>query len=364
MKQFFIKVFDSFVGGIICYLIGLYLYDSKRVYTLPENPKRILVIRPGGIGDMLLLLPTLCALRNKYPEAQIDVLCEQRNVQALELAGIVNVTPVLYNKKPWVFIKELWKNNYDITIDTEQFHKFSAIFAFASGAPIRIGFKIAPKRNPLYTHLVNYDLIGYEADEFFKLLQCLNVDATLKPAITNVIKFAESEDQDSKTIVIHPSASTEYKLWHRTRFVKLFLLIKEKYPDCEPIIVGSQGEREYAMALKYELLAKDIKSTVVNGEYSLSDTAELIHSADLFIGSDSGLAHLTVLLETPSITLFGPSDAKKWGVQNNKHVCIFSKRTCAPCFIFGYQNPCKSKECMRDITVEEVFEAVEKLLDS
>jgi ADP-heptose:LPS heptosyltransferase len=363
MKQFIVKAFDSLVGGIICYFIGLYLYDSKRVYTLPENPKRILVIRPGGIGDMLLLLPSLCALRNKYPEAQIDVLCEQRNVQALELAGLINVTPILYSTKPWVMAKALWLNKYDIAIDTEQFHKFSAIFAFASGAPIRIGFKIAPKRNPLYTHLVNYDLIGYEANEFFKLLQCLSVDVALKPAITNVIKFADGVEQDSKTLVIHPSASTEYKLWHRTRFVKLLLLIKEKYPDCEPIIVGSQSEREYAMSLKYELLAKDIKSTVVNGEYSLSDTAELISNADLFIGSDSGLAHLAVLLDTPSITLFGPSDAKKWGVQNDKHVCIFSKRTCAPCFIFGYQNPCKSKECMRDITVEEVFDSVQNLLD-
>ena len=363
MKQFLIKAFDSFVGGIICYLIGLYLYDSKRVYTLPENPKRILVIRPGGIGDMLLLLPTLCALRNKYPEAHIDVLCEQRNVQALELAGIINLTPIVYNKKPWIFIKELWQNSYDIAIDTEQFHKISAIFAFASGAPIRIGFKIAPKRNPLYTHLVNYDLVGYEADEFFKLLKCLDVDESLKPELTNIIKFDAESKENHKTIVIHPSASTEYKLWHRTRFVKLLLLIKEKYPACEPIIVGSQKEREYAMTLKHEFLAKDIKSTVVNGEYSLSDTAKLISNADLFIGSDSGLAHLAVLLDTPSITLFGPSDAKKWGVQNDKHVCIFSKRTCAPCFIFGYQNPCKSKGCMLDITVEEVFESVEKLLD-
>ncbi len=362
MKQFIIKAFDSLVGGIICYLIGLYLYDSKRVYTIPEKPKRILVIRPGGIGDMLLLLPTLCALRNKYPEAQIDVLCEQRNVQALEMAGIINLTPIVYNIKPWLFLKELWQNCYDIAIDTEQFHKISAIFAFASGAEIRIGFKIAPKRNPLYTHLVNYDLIGYEADEFFKLLKILDVAPTLKPEITNVIKFESLPEKEHKIVVIHPSASTEYKLWHRTRFVKLLLLIKDKYPDCKTFIVGSQKEREYAMMLKHEFLAKDIKSTVVNGEYSLTDTAELINNADIFIGSDSGLSHLSVLLDTPSITLFGPSDAKKWGVQNEKHISIFSKRTCAPCFIFGYQNPCKSRECMLDITVEEVFESVKKLL--
>jgi ADP-heptose:LPS heptosyltransferase len=195
-------------------------------------------------------------------------------------------------------------------------------------------------------------------------LKCLDIDPGLKPELTNIIKFDSSSENEHKAIVIHPSASTEYKLWHRTRFVKLLLLIKDKYPDYTTFIVGSQKEREYAMMLKHEFLAKDIKSTVVNGEYSLTDTAKLISNADLFIGSDSGLSHLSVLLNTPSITLFGPSDAKKWGVQNEKHICIFSKRTCAPCFIFGYQNPCKSRECMLDITVEEVFESVKKLLNT
>ncbi|MDA3798882.1 MAG: glycosyltransferase family 9 protein [Kiritimatiellae bacterium] len=366
MKQLLIKGLDSFVGGIICYIIGLCLYNSKRTQNVPEKPSRILVIRPGGIGDMLLLLPLLTVLRKKFPNAEIHIVCEKRNVQALELADL-NIRPILYNSNPFTFLATIIHTKYDIAIDTEQFHKFSAIFAFLSGAQIRVGFKIAPKRNPLYTHLINYDLIGYEADEFFKLLSCLDIKKDLFPDISNVIKIDDEESKNliaeqGKIIVIHPSASTDYKLWHRTRFAKLLVLMHEKYSDHKIMVVGSQDERQYAVYLRDDLEAKNIDIKVFNGEFSLRETALLINRAELFIGSDSGLAHLAVLLNIPSITLFGPSDAKKWGIQSDRHKCIFSQRTCAPCFIFGYQNPCQSKACMQDIPVDEVFDAVQELI--
>lgn len=363
MKHHIIKALDTLAGGILCYLIGLLSYKANRERQLPETPNRILLIRPGGIGDMLLLLPTIRLLQKRYNDVIIDVICESRNVCALELAEFDNVQPLLYSDNPLHLLLHLYRVSYDMVIDSEQFHRFSAVFAYLSGAPIRIGFKISPRRNPLYTHLVNYDLVGYEAYEFVKLLiepGIIAHDVHLPINILNA-QFDKS-DEENKVIVVHPSASTDYKLWSVANFVQLLVKMHEKFPDYKFVIVGAEYERKYALDLHMQLLAYKIHVSVQNGKLSFKKTAELINNAALFLGSDSGLAHLAVLVDTPSVTLFGPSDVRKWGRQNAKHRCVFSHRSCAPCFIFGYHNPCRSKACMTDISVDDVFAEADSLL--
>jgi ADP-heptose:LPS heptosyltransferase len=164
MNVWVLKFLDATVGGLLCWFGGYWLHWGRResgvsLPGVPADIRRILVIRPGGMGDMVLLLPMLKALRQHYPVAAIDLVCETRNREIPGLAGDP-AELLLYDAHPLQTLVRLIRRRYDLTIDTEQFHYFSAVMTWFSGAPVRIGFKINPGRNPLYTHLINSDLTG------------------------------------------------------------------------------------------------------------------------------------------------------------------------------------------------------------
>ena len=94
----------------------------------------------------------------------------------------------------------------------------------------------------------------------------------------------------------------------------------------------------------------------------LPEVTALIRQARLFVGGDSGLAHLAAAAGTPTVVLFGPSDSKKWGIKDARHKVVCKALPCAPCFIFGYHRPCRDIQCMHRIETDEVFTACASLL--
>jgi len=350
-----IKILDATVGGLLCWVGGHWLHWVRRAAaTESASIRRILVVRPGGMGDMILLLPMLKHLRQRYPDAEIDLVCEQRNREIPGLAG-ESAKLLLYDAHPLRTMLRLLRRQYDLAVDTEQFHNFSAVMTWFSGAPVRIGFKINPGRNPLYTHLVNYDLAGYEADEFIRLLAPLGT--TGKAVVEGCLKAPVTEGE--RLILIHVGASTRYKHWAPEKFAELAKRLTS-LPGTRSFSVGLVGNR------KDKALAETIagisglgeRVKVLAGEMTLSQTAGLIGRAELFIGGDSGLAHLAVALAVPTVVLFGPSDPMKWGARGSRHAVVRKDLACSPCFIFGYHKLCHSIACMGGITVDDVLAAI------
>lgn len=93
------------------------------------------------------------------------------------------------------------------------------------------------------------------------------------------------------------------------------------------------------------------------GELTLAQTAAVIRDASLFVGGDSGLAHVAAALGTPTVVFFGPSDSRKWGARGDKHRIVRRDLACAPCCIFGYHKLCRSVACLQQITADDVFAA-------
>jgi len=120
-------------------------------------------------------------------------------------------------------------------------------------------------------------------------------------------------------------------------------------------LVGGKADAEVAGNIARQSGLGE-RVVVLAGGLSLAQMAGLLQRAALFIGGDSGLAHLAVALGTPTVVLFGPSDPMKWGVRGPRHAVVLKKMSCAPCFIFGYHKPCRSIQCMADISVDDVME--------
>ena len=364
MRVLLLKILDATVGFFLCWATGyclhLFRWQASAAAVRLEDVRRILVIRPGGLGDMLLLQPMLKSLRQHYPAAEIDLVCEKRNQAIPALAGI-SVRVLLYDVAPFRFLSQLRRVRYDIAIDTEQFHYFSAMMAILSRAPVRIGFKISPGRNTLYTHLVNYDLEGYEAGEFMRLLAPLGIKD--EAVVKGCLSLPGRVDARSRAVVIHVGGSSRYKHWETGKFVGLVKRLAGAGGDVSGPIILVGGRREAVLAGEIAMQAGlGDRVRVMAGSLTIQQTADLIGGASLFIGGDSGLAHLAAALGTPTVVLFGPSDHKKWGASGQGNVVVRTELPCAPCFIFGYHKFCHSIDCMAGITVEHVMTAVSHVL--
>lgn len=322
------------------------------------------------MGDMIVLLPVIEMLRRRFPDASVTLICEKRNMEVLRVAGMGKLG-MPYDGNPMGLLLHLARTKYDIALDTEQFHHFSAVFGFLSGAGTRIGFKINPRRNPLYTHLTDYALGGPEGQEFMKLVQPLGIEGEY--GLTGILAEADLElptvfrarltktFADRPFAAVHPCGYTPQKRWPADAFACLVRMLREKH-GIGTVLVGGRGDRSAAESI--EARAKQHHDDVLScaGQLGLSGTAALIRRADVFIGPDSGLAHLAVALGTRTVVLFGPSDHRKWGTEQPRHAIVRKEMPCAPCSIFGYHKPCRDRGCMTGITPEDVLAKVEAVM--
>ena len=123
-----LKTFDAAVGPVLCALLSR-RQDAPERRRLSDFPGgRILVIRPGGIGDAVLLLPMLSALRAAVPESPVDVLCEGRNAPFFGLCPEIDRI-LVYDAHPFSALRALRRVRYAAVLDTAQFHNFSAVLA-------------------------------------------------------------------------------------------------------------------------------------------------------------------------------------------------------------------------------------------
>jgi ADP-heptose:LPS heptosyltransferase len=149
-----LKTFDKITGKI---LVSLLSFLTKKKRRSPEIVKNILFIRPGGIGDAVLLLPSIKILRKHYRDARIDILCEKRNAEIFRLCQGINAL-YLYDKG--LGLLQCLQVSYDIVIDTEQWHRLSAVVAYLTKAPVRIGFD-TNERGKMFTHKIPYSHDNY-----------------------------------------------------------------------------------------------------------------------------------------------------------------------------------------------------------
>src|SRR6185369_8048614 len=161
-----LKLIDRLMGVIVTACL-----PCASVRPFP-TPRRFLLIRPGGIGDAVLLIPTIKALKKAYPECTIDILAEKRNAAIFYLAPGIR-TVYLYDTLAG--LSSVLSSRYDVVIDTEQWYRLSAVVARLVRAPMKIGFG-TNERQRMFTHGIQYDMGTYELDNFLALLKPLRVD--------------------------------------------------------------------------------------------------------------------------------------------------------------------------------------------
>ncbi len=356
-----LKFLDRLIGMPLTSLL-----PSARGSGIPvslEKINKILIIRPGGIGDAVLLLPAVKALREKLPSAKIHVLCEKRNFGIFLLSKAIDKI-YLYDQSVELF--GCLRNNYDVAIDAEQWHRLSAAIAYFTRAPVKIGFDTNERRK-LFTHKIPYSHDDYEVYSFFHLIGPLagkppefniNEPFIAIPDVSPNYQLSVSEKDRGKLIAIFPGASVKERKWEVEKFSKVAKTFMER--GFKIAILGSPADRKDA-----EYITKHTGTCMdLTGRTTLTDAAVILKNSRLLLTADSGLMHIAYAVGTPTVALFGSGIEKKWAPRGDKHTVINKHLDCSPCTKFGYTPPCKHDvECLTAITAEDVIEKMTRLLE-
>lgn len=350
MKIRHIKVLDTSIGffGVLLFPVPFQGNPSPEIYSL-------LLIRPGGIGDAVLLVPMINYLKINYHDCQITILAEQRNASAFSLVS--NINEVLCYDRPRELFRVMRKQ-YDVVIDTEQWHRLSAVVARLVRAPIKIGFDTNERRR-MFTNRIQYDQNAYETDNFLALLGPLGINGkgnignsclSIPPqAVFKAYQLLQPLCSDAY-VVIFPGGSIEEKRWGAERFS----IVSKRLAGIgyRIVVVGGQEDRDTG-----DMIA-GAGGMNLAGMTTLAETAAVISRSCLVISGDSGVLHLAVGLDIPTVSLFGPGNAAKWAPKGEKHIVLNHKLSCSPCTMFGTTPPCPyGVLCMTEITPDEVLAA-------
>jgi lipopolysaccharide heptosyltransferase II len=348
--------------------IGKHLVSSVKKVKIsrrknPPEIRKVLFIRPGGIGDAVLLIPAILALKNKYPDSVIDVLAEKRNHDVFSFCTAISKI-YLYDK-PDQLLSAI-RSDYDVVIDTEQWYRLSAVIARLTGAAVLTGYA-TNERKTLFTHPISYSQDDHEIDSFMHLLfpvigeEVLEVKPpfiSIPDRISEHVKAHIRPLTGKKIVAIFPGGSIREKRWGSDKFHDTAKLLVQKGYGI--VVLGGKEDVSDAIEITWNL------PFVVNlcGELILEESAAVLKEASLLITTDSGIMHIASALGTRILALFGPSNPMKWAPRSEDSIVITKQLMCSPCSKFGNTPRCKyNNACMQQITVNEVYEKAIRLLE-
>jgi ADP-heptose:LPS heptosyltransferase len=375
----FLKRLDRMVGPWLCKHVnprvapaGVGADLRRRATNGPfmsaNSPKRILVVRPGGLGDAVLTFPLIKHLRDFFGDAQIDVLAETRN------AGVYGLNPFvqriyLYDSRPIATFLRLQRAGYDMVVDTEQFHHLSAIMANALQPTYLCGFA-SLSRSRLLTHAVPYEENVYEVFSFLGMAEALSGRmVTFDPNAPFVDIPMELQEWanavldsmgDRAIVTVVPSAGAQNRVWPAERFAEVVQWLAQK---CFFILL--LGGKDASRAAK--TISAGLGRNAVHNMASLTtlpQAAALIKRARVHLSSDTGILHLAYGVGTSTVSLFGPGNHNKWAPRGDRHVVVRAGLPCSPCTQHGISPRCPhGAACISEISVDAVKKALTEVLD-
>ncbi len=358
-----------------------------------NKPKKILIIKPSSLGDVIHALPFLNALKTTFPDSQVDWVISKNLKGILEDNPLINEL-ISLDKDSWKSVKKLpntlselsslrktlKSKHYDMVVDLQGLLR-SGLIAFSTPTTLKIGFDDAREGSRFfYDRKVPVDESAHAVDK------CLEVAKAIK-AETNRVKFPLYADNASKNqirkligttkeyIVIVPSARWTSKRWPAENFAAL---IKKLSIPC--IISGSKGDKRTVQNLinlltentaaasgspiKKKPVKNDGPRKTINlcGKTGLKELTALLAGAKAVVTNDTGPMHIAAALNVPVIAIFGPTDPAKtgpYGWQTSRKLKVV--KTDVPC------SPCRKKRCqelicMNNLSVNAVFRELKEYL--
>lgn len=344
--------------------------------------KNILVINPFGIGDVLFSTPLVCAVKRSFPKGNIAYICNIRTKEILDTNPDISEVFVFERdeyralwkeskskciKKIYAFWKEIKERHFGIVFDLSLGKEY-AFFSWLIGIKDRRGFNYKG-RGRFLTKKIPFDgfndkpIAGYYMDLIETKVKSSMVLVPLSEEIEDMDRFLKQAGVKEQDILvgIAPGGGVSFgrekaycRRWPWQKFAELVNQICRL--DAKVILLWGPGEEE---------LVKNIQETsggnlICSPMTSVREMAALMKRCRLVVCNDGGMLHIAVSQDTPTISIFGPTDEKVYGPypSSDKHIIINSNADCRPCYRRFKLPDCDAKKCMDGISVEIVFSKV------
>ncbi len=336
--------------------------------------QRVLVIRLRSIGDTVLVTPSLFALRRFLPDVQIDILLEDWVAPVLDGSDLVDRVITIPRDRTTArarIARDLRATHYDVVYNLHG-GTTATLLTRATGATHRVGFDHYQYAR-LHNHAAPSSLDIWQRPKLHSVEQQLaligwtGVPVTDRPAtklaVTESALQSVSDklraaglDEGEAFAVVHPAAAFATKQWAAENFARVTEELSAR--GLTPVAIVSQQEKQLAESLVNQSSSRVIALT----DLSLPEVTALTSGARLFVGNDSGIAHIAAAAGAACVVIFGSSNVahwRPWTTQANE--VVLEEMPCQPCpgyFCAEFEKP----ECILRVPVERVVGAIDRVL--
>ena len=389
----------SAVRWVQFYLRGRYdfLMVAARRGPAPQppvhRPRRILVMKLGGVGDVVTATPALRALRKAYPEAHIALLAEQPGLQVVEGSPYVDefleFTQLYRTQRPLGFLRprvlgqalrlarRLLSRRWDLYLELHCFLFRTSVWkpfvgALLSRATVRAGLDSEHRGFFLNVRVPDFRLRPvHHVERMLEVIRALGLpddgprtEVWLGPADRREARalLAAAGLRPGQLLVgVHVGANPDFPLvrsWPRERFARVCDHLQERY-GARVLLTGTAQERE--MVQEVVASARHPEALVdLSGRTSVKVLAAVMEHLDLYVSNDTGAMHIAVAMGVPTVGIFGPGDWQSYGTYppESGFRMVRTPVDCWPC----PRRACLERTCMLGVTVEQVIAEVDAVL--
>jgi heptosyltransferase-1 len=324
------------------------------------DPKKILIVLHGSIGDVVRALPLAHLLRKGFPKAYLAWSIEPASRPLLEGCPAIDEIILFDRRRPWQaswpFLAKIRSRKFDLVLDLQR-HLKSGVISRCTGAPRRIGFHRSDSKE--FNWLFNNLHIGpfgesiSKLDHYLKFADYLGIDRS--PVVWEFALTVEEKVSVAKHLsavrrrfaVLFVGTRWQSKQWFPVQIAECAELLQAIH-QLDVILLGAKEDQ----AIAREAMARAHGPVVdLVGRTSLREAIGIIGSATVAIGPDTGLMHIAAAVGTPVISLWGATDPRRTGPYGFAELVIQGQAACVPC----HRRHCSiGRICMQSITKEQI----------
>ncbi|MCX8082149.1 MAG: glycosyltransferase family 9 protein [bacterium] len=302
--------------------------------------EKVLIIRYGGLGDIITTLPVIQSLKNnRYlviiaSNNRYKKLClKHMNIDGFISVDSTFLLPLFSGEKETNLINFL--KQFDIIISyTDEKEVFSKT--------LKDIFKGRIFFHPVTPEKIKQHIIKY----LLEPIKNLNITISELPLL-KVNPLSEKE-----FFIIHPGSGSPYKNWGKDKFLEVY---KKLSINIRGLILLGYAEKE-----QREFWYNNIPSSNIVESENIEKVLSYVEKTSFYIGNDSGISHLFSAADIPSVVIFGPTSPYIWSPSGKNVRIIYSNIACSPC-IPAKRKLCNDKICLKSISVEDVLNELEML---
>ena len=324
------------------------------------DPKKVLIVLHGSIGDVTRAVPLANLIRRGYPKATLAWAVEPLASPLLEHHPAVDEV-ILFDRRHWwknfgPFLRRIRSERFDLVLDLQR-HLKSGLVSWWSGAPYRLGFHRRDTKEFNWIFNNHYiPVIGNgisKLSHYLKFAEFLGIEpgpvewgfSLMPEEEANVEKMLEGVSDHLAVFFL--GSSWESKQWFPTQTAKSAVEIHERY-GLEIILLGGNEDIRFAEEVE-NFQSLRVKNLV--GQTSLREAIGILSRAKVAIGPDTGLMHLSAAVGTPVVSLWGATSLTRTGPYGYQDLAIQGKADCSPCYL----RRCPiGRICMQSIEAQEV----------